>query len=133
MSSRPRVPNILIVEDEKGPQDALRVVLRPFCHLHIAATAESALQALREFAIDLVTLDLMLPDRNGLDLLKEMKQKRDDLAVIVITGYGSCQSAMTCLKHGAAGYLLKPFNCLDLLDLVSRIMKTLPEKQEPNS
>ena len=76
--------------------------------------------------IDLITLDQKLPDRQGLDLLQEIKHDHADVEVIIITGYGSLKSAMEGIRHGAAGYLLKPFNVTELLSLVNQ---TLEKKQ----
>lgn len=121
-------PTILIVDDEAGPRNALQVILRPFFHLHAVDNAEAALRLIKEgrHRIDLVTLDLKLPDRSGVDLLQEIKLEHNELEVIIITGYGSLKSAMDGLRYGAAGYLLKPFN---VTELVSLIKQTLAKKQ----
>src|SRR4029077_19923642 len=68
--------------------------------------------------IDLITLDQKLPDRQGIELLQDIKQHHASVEVIIITGYGSLKSAMEGIRHGAAGYLLKPFNVTELLSLV---------------
>jgi putative nucleotidyltransferase with HDIG domain len=115
-------PTILIVEDEAGPRDALRVILRPFYNLHMVDNALTAMKMLREQPIDLVTLDLKLPDRQGMDLLQEIKQERSDVEVIIITGYGSLKSAMDGLRYGAAGYLLKPFNVTELISVINQAL-----------
>lgn len=121
-------PTILIVDDEAGPRNALQVVLRPFFHLHAVDNAQAALRLLKEgrHHIDLVTLDLKLPDRSGVELLQEIKLEHNDLEVIIITGYGSLKSAMDSLRYGASGYLLKPFNVTELITLIK---KTLAKKQ----
>lgn len=115
-------PTILIVEDEPGPRDALRIILRPFYSLLAVETAEAALRLMREQPVDLVTLDLKLPDRQGTDLLHQIKVEHDDVEVIIITGYGSLHSAMDGLRYGAAGYLLKPFNVTELIRLIDQTM-----------
>ncbi len=118
--------SILIVEDEPGPRDALRMILRPFFTLHTADNALTAMRVLRDQPVDLITLDLKLPDRQGVDLLHDIKLERDDVEVIIITGYGSLKTAMDAIRHGAAAYLLKPFN---VTELVSLINQTLEKKQ----
>jgi response regulator RpfG family c-di-GMP phosphodiesterase len=60
-------------------------------------------------------LDLKLPDRSGSDLLHDIKRAHAEIEVIMVTAYGSLQSAMDCIRHGAAGFLLKPFNASELL------------------
>jgi putative two-component system response regulator len=119
-------PSVLVVDDETGPRDALKVILRPFFTIHSADNAKSALQVLKERHIDLITLDQKLPDRQGIDLLQDIKQDYADIEVIIITGYGSLKSAMEGIRYGAAGYLLKPFNVTELITLINQ---TLEKKQ----
>jgi cyclic di-GMP phosphodiesterase len=119
-------PTVLVIDDEAGPRDALKVILRPFFNIQSAESARAAIDVLNHQPIDLITLDQKLPDRQGLDLLQEIKQDHADIEVIIITGYGSLKSAMEGIRHGAAGYLLKPFNVTELITLVNQ---TLEKKQ----
>ena len=119
-------PTLLVIDDEAGPRDALKVILRPFFNIKTAESASAAIDVLNSQPIDLITLDQKLPDRQGLDLLQDIKHDHADVEVIIITGYGSLKSAMEGIRHGAAGYLLKPFNVTELLSLVNQ---TLEKKQ----
>jgi putative nucleotidyltransferase with HDIG domain len=119
-------PTVLVIDDEAGPRDALKVILRPFFNIQSAESAQAAIDVLNRQPIDLITLDQKLPDRQGLDLLQEIKHDHADVEVIIITGYGSLKSAMEGIRHGAAGYLLKPFNVTELITLVNQ---TLDKKQ----
>jgi cyclic di-GMP phosphodiesterase len=116
-------PTILIVEDEAGPREALKLILRPFYNLHSVDSAEAAVHLLREQAIDLVTLDLKLPGKQGAELLQEIKRDHERVEVIVITGYGSLKSAMDGLRYGASGYLLKPFNVTELIAIINQSLE----------
>lgn len=116
-------PSVLVVDDETGPRDALKVILRPFFTIYTADNARSALHVLKEQHIDLITLDQKLPDRQGLDLLQDIKQDYADIEVIIITGYSSLTSAMEGIRHGAAGYLLKPFNVTELITLINQTLE----------
>lgn len=116
-------PAILIVEDEAGPRDALKVILRPFYAIHVAESGHRALQTLREHPVDLITLDQKLPDCQGIELLQQIKHEHPDVEVIIITGYGSLKSAMDGIRHGAAGYLLKPFNVTELITLINQTLE----------
>src|SRR5438445_516603 len=116
-------PTILIVEDEAGPREALKLILRPFYNLHSVDSAEAALQLLKEQAIDLVTLDLKLPGKQGAELLQDIKRDYEHVEVIVITGYGSLKSAMDGLRYGASGYLLKPFNVTELIAIINQSLE----------
>jgi putative two-component system response regulator len=119
-------PTLLVIDDEAGPRDALKVILRPFFNIETAESAGAAIDVLNSQPIDLITLDQKLPDRQGMDLLQDIKHDHADVEVIIITGYGSLKSAMEGIRHGAAGYLLKPFNVTELLSLVNQ---TLEKKQ----
>ncbi|BCA57029.1 putative Response regulator with HD domain [Nitrospira sp. KM1] len=119
-------PTVLVVDDEAGPRDALKVILRPFFNIQAAESASAALDVLNNQQVDLITLDQRLPDRQGIDLLQEIKHDHSNVEVIIITGYGSLKSAMDGIRHGAAGYLLKPFNVTELVTLVNQ---TLAKKQ----
>jgi DNA-binding NtrC family response regulator len=116
-------PAVLVVEDEVGPRDALRVILRPFFNVRAVENAQDARQVLQEHRIDLVTLDQKLPDGDGLDLLQDITRDHADVGVIIITGYGSLKSAMEGLRRGATGYLNKPFNVTELISLMYRVLE----------
>jgi putative two-component system response regulator len=123
MQTEAQKHSILIVEDEPGPRDALAIILRPFFTLYTADNAHAAMRILKKERIDLVTLDLKLPDRQGMDLLQDIKLEREDVEVVIITGYGSLKSAMDGIRYGAAVYLLKPFNVAELIALIQQTLE----------
>ncbi|HKO31747.1 MAG TPA: HD domain-containing phosphohydrolase [Nitrospiraceae bacterium] len=110
-------PTVLIVDDEAAPRAALTQILRQDFQILTAENARVALAVLDDHGVDLVTLDLKLPDRSGSDLLHDIKRAHAEIEVIMVTAYGSLQSAMDCIRHGAAGFLLKPFNASELLTI----------------
>ncbi len=124
-TSDPSVPqaNILIVEDEQGPREALKLILSPYFNLYTVDRAEIAQQILATHPIDLVTLDLKLPDQPGTDLLATIREQGHDVDVVIITGYGSLQSAIDAIRHGVAAYILKPFNVSELLDVIKKTLE----------
>ncbi len=115
--------NILIVEDEQGPREALKLILSPYFNLYTVDRAEVAEQILATHPIDLVTLDLKLPDQPGTDLLAKIRENGHDVDVIIITGYGTLQSAIDAIRHGVAAYILKPFNVTDLLEIIKKSLE----------
>lgn len=115
-------PTVLVIDDEVGPRDALKVILQPFFTIRSAESAKAALEVINHEPIDLITLDQRLPDRQGLELLHEIKQTHPEVEVVIVTGYGSLKSAMEGIRHGAAGYLLKPFNVNELISLTRQTM-----------
>jgi putative nucleotidyltransferase with HDIG domain len=122
--------NVLIVEDEEGPREALKLVLSPYFNLFTVDRAEVALQILKTHPIDLVTLDLKLPDQPGTDLLSQIRKDGKDVDVVIITGYGTLQSAIEAIRHGVAAYILKPF---DVSVLLVVIKKTLERRRRLSS
>jgi putative two-component system response regulator len=118
-----RRANILIVEDEVGSRDSLRMILRPFNNVYSAETGQKALEILAEREFDVVTLDLKLPGIQGVDLMREIKRQQPNVETVIITGYGSLKSAIDGIRYGAAGYLLKPFNVVELLDVMNKAME----------
>ena len=65
-------PTLLVIDDEAGPRDALRVILRPFFNIQTAESARAAIDVLNSQPIDLITLDQKLPDRQGIELLQDI-------------------------------------------------------------
>ncbi len=110
-------PTVLIVDDEAAPRAALTQILKQDFNILTADDGGSALAVINDHGIDLITLDLKLPDQSGSEVLKEIKRTHREIEVIMVTAYGTLQSAMDCVRHGAAGFLLKPFNASELLSI----------------
>ena len=128
----PAKPTILIVEDEPGPRAAYKVILRPFYNLYLAESAEGAADLLKDHKIDLVILDLKLGGRHGMEFLKDMKRQHEDVEVIIITGYGTLQSAMDGIRFGAACHLLKPFDVMELINAINEALKRSKKGAAPH-
>lgn len=113
--------SILVIDDEPVLQDVLGSLLEGNgFDYHKAMTAEEGMRVLRDEEIDVVLLDLMLPDRSGLDLLPEIKVLDQHLPVVVITAYSSVESAIEAMRRGAFHYVPKPFKNEEVLHLVRR-------------
>ena len=113
--------SILVIDDEPVLQDVLGSLLEGNgFDCHKAMTAEEGMRVLRDEEIDVVLLDLMLPDRSGLDLLPEIKILDQHLPVVVITAYSSVESAIEAMRRGAFHYVPKPFKNEEVLHLVRR-------------
>lgn len=113
---------ILIVEDQEGPRRALMMILGSFYRIHTAETASAALKIVAEFPIDLMLMDVGLPDYSGIELLRRVRATGRDIKVIVMTGGASIESAEEVLRLGAVAYLLKPFNFQEVLTLVENAL-----------
>src|ERR1044072_832357 len=94
-------PHFLIVDDELGPRESLRMILNPYCHVHMAERGAQAIEMLKQIPIDLVTVDLKMPGFSGINVLEKVKQHDPDIEAIIITGYGSLDTAIEGLRLGA--------------------------------
>jgi len=103
-------PQILLMEDESSVAQGLQMVLREEGYgVDLAMTGQGALDTLSHKAFDLLVADLRLPDMDGMDVIKRVKDERPETEVIVITGYANVLSAVDAIKIGVVDYLPKPF------------------------
>ena len=109
-----QLKSILIVDDEFGVRESLKMILKPICEVHTAADGKEALQCMQKDKIDLVTLDLKMPGLSGIDVLRQIKRDDPDIEVFVITAYGTVENAQEANRYGA-GFITKPFNVPDLI------------------
>ncbi len=113
--------NILIVEDEPRMRRLLEISLGEDGHsVQTAGDAESGLQYLRKETADLVVTDLKLPGMNGLEFLHEGKRLNAALPFIVMTAYGSVETAVDAMKAGASDYVLKPFTMAEMKLVINK-------------
>jgi signal transduction histidine kinase len=116
-------PNILVVDDEIGPRESLRVILKPYYNVYAVEKAADAIEMLNLIPVDLVTLDLKMPGLSGTKVLEKIKQHDPDIEAIIITGYGSMDTAVEGLRLGAFDYISKPFDVNHILALVRRALQ----------
>ena len=103
-------PQILLMEDESSVAQGLQMVLREEGYgVDLAMTGQGALDTFSHKTFDLLVADLRLPDMDGMDVIRRVKDERPETEVIVITGYGNVPSAVEAIKTGVADYLPKPF------------------------
>ncbi len=122
---------ILIVDDEKNLRRVLRDTLEAEGYAVLqAATGEEALDRFGRVRCDLVLLDLILPDLNGLQVLRRMKREDAEVPVIIMTGFSEVRSAVEAMKAQAADYLCKPFDLEELKLVVQRHLETASLAQE---
>lgn len=122
---------ILIIDDEPFIRENVERILGEDGYQVLAAeNGRTATSLVSEEEIDLVLLDLNLGAENGLDVLKQLKEIEPELLVIVITGYGSVESAVASLKLGAFHYMKKPFKADALRVIVKLALQTTSLKRE---
>jgi DNA-binding NtrC family response regulator len=123
--------NLLVVDDERSIREACREVAQSLGFMAYAAdSAEHAYRLLDTQTFDAVLLDLRLPGAGGLEVLRRVKQKRPEAVVVVVTGYGTVQSAVQAMKNGAYDYVTKPFSVDELKMLLERVASHLKLKSE---
>lgn len=113
-------PNILVVDDEMGPRESLKMILNPYYNVLVADRGAQAIEMLKQHPVDLVTLDLKMPGLTGINVLEKVKAHDPDIEAIIITGYGSLDTAIEGLRLGAFDYISKPFDVNHILSLVRR-------------
>jgi response regulator RpfG family c-di-GMP phosphodiesterase len=112
--------SILVVDDEIGPRESLRMILKPIYEVHTAANGQEALEFINREKVDLVTLDLKMPGISGIDVLREIRKLQDDIEVVIITGYGTLANAIEAIRYGAVDFISKPFNVAEIIAIVSK-------------
>src|SRR2546425_540257 len=115
-------PRVLVVDDELGPRESLRMLLKPAYHIQTAENGRAALDALEWFRPDVVIMDIKMPELDGLELLRRVKSVDPTIEVIMITAYASLETVKHALTNGAFEYLIKPFARQDLEDVVRRAL-----------
>ena len=116
--------SILVVDDESEIREGLELLLTTEGYSTASAeTGEAGLTLLEEKPFDLLLLDVSLPDRNGLDLLREIRRRDPHLAIVLITAYGSIDMARAAFKSGAQDYITKPWSNDELLVQVAQAVE----------
>lgn len=114
---------ILVVDDEKNIRLTLERCLKGAGHeTDLAVSGEHALTKVEEKEFDLILLDIKLPDIDGIEVLRRLRRRRPDQAVVMITAYGSVETAVEALKVGAVDYLQKPFTPEEITNTVSAVL-----------
>ncbi|NJL29458.1 MAG: sigma-54-dependent Fis family transcriptional regulator [Thermoanaerobaculia bacterium] len=114
---------LLVVDDEQSLLEFLRLLFeKDGYEVRLAGSVEQARRAIGREGFDLVLCDVMMPDGNGLDLLREIKQELPHAAVIMMTAYTSTRSAIEAMKLGAFNYVSKPFDVEELRVVVARAL-----------
>ena len=101
---------VLVVDDENGPRQALRMLLKEQYEVFLAPDVPAALDIVDREPIDLVITDLRMPKRSGVELLREVKAAHPDVQVLIVTGYGQLETAMKAVEYGAFAYFEKPYD-----------------------
>jgi DNA-binding NtrC family response regulator len=131
IQGQPMVATVLIVDDEDSTRELCReVVEESGLRTRTASTTEKALEILEQFPVDVVITDLRVPQLGGLELLKRVRETYPQTAVMVLTQYGTIESAVEATRLGAADYVTKPFHVPELRSKLDRVVRSLEVDQE---
>lgn len=120
MTVNPDMPQVLVIDDEMGPRESLRMLLKPNYQVHTADSVEAGIRLLREKQPDAIITDIRMPGTNGIDGLRRIREIDPHVAVIMLTGFGALETAQEALRLGANDYINKPFDAREMRDVISR-------------
>jgi DNA-binding NtrC family response regulator len=123
--------SILVIDDEAEIREGLELLLKTEGYqVSMAETAQSGLARLGEQPFDLLLLDVSLPDRNGIELLKDIRRHDQHIPIVLITAYGSIDMARAAFKNGAMDYITKPWSNDELLAQVAQAVEAHRLREE---
>jgi DNA-binding NtrC family response regulator len=114
------LPQILVIDDEVGPRESLRMLLKPSYQVHTADCVEAGLRLLRERNPDAIVMDIRMPGMTGIEGLRRIREIDPNLSVIMLTGCGALETAREALRLGANDYISKPFDAREMQDVIGR-------------
>ncbi len=114
---------ILVVDDENGVRQSFNMVLKDDYNVLLAGTGQEAIDIFIKNKVDLILLDILLPDAGGLDLLEKFKEADPNTEIIMVTAVNEVQTAVKAIKLGAYEYIIKPFVVDDVLIVIKRAME----------
>ena len=121
---------ILVVDDERGVRQSFNMVLKDEYQVLMAGTGKEAVDIFTKDSVDLILLDILLPDSYGLDLLAQLKKADPHTEIIMVTAVNEIQAAVKAIKLGAYEYIIKPFVVDDVLAVIRRALEKRSLKKE---
>ncbi len=122
--------NILVIDDEAGPRESLRMILHVDHDIRMAAGGLEGLDMITQEPPDLVFLDIKMPGMDGSEVLRRIKEMAPDTEVAMITAYGAVTTAQEAMRLGALDYITKPFGIVEVNAVVDRALTKRQEQQE---
>ncbi len=113
-------PAVLVIDDELGPRESLRFLLKEEYRVLCADSVDRGLDLVREHMPDVVIMDIRMPGRNGIDGLREIRKINADLSVIMLTGFAALGTAQEAIRFEANDYMEKPFDASEMRAVVQR-------------
>jgi signal transduction histidine kinase len=114
------LPQVLVIDDEMGPRESLRMLLKPNYQVYTADCVEAGIKLLKEKHPDAVITDIRMPGASGIDGLRRIREIDPHVAVIMLTGFGALETAQEALRLGANDYINKPFDAREMREVIGR-------------
>ncbi len=121
---------ILVLDDELGPREALRMMLKSRYEVMTASTGSEALELVHTMPPDLAFLDIQMREMNGIEVLKAIKGIDASIEVIMMTAYASLETAREAMSYGVSEYLIKPFSKAEVEQAVAKALARRDESTE---
>jgi two-component system, sensor histidine kinase and response regulator len=121
-TTEPEKFTLLVVDDEEGPRQSLRMVFRNEFHVHTVESGEKALAYARENTVHIAILDIRMSGSTGIEVLQDLKQIDSRIEVIMLTAYETLETARQALRLGACDYLSKPFDLSTIRNAAARAL-----------
>ena len=119
-------PRVLVVDDEEGPREAIRMILKPRHQVFTAGSGEEVLAALPGLRPDVIFMDVKMPRMDGVQLLERVKAIDPGVEVVMITAYASLDTVQRAMRFGAMDYLVKPFAFAELMARLGALARRPP-------
>ncbi|MCX7819152.1 MAG: response regulator [Kiritimatiellae bacterium] len=120
---------VLVVDDELGPRESLRILLKQRYDVIAVDSVPAAIEAMRQRRPDLIISDIRMPGMNGIEGLRKFRELDPDVAVIMLTGYADLATARAAMQLGATDYVSKPFDVDEMLHMVERGVETTDRRR----
>jgi signal transduction histidine kinase len=114
------LPQVLVIDDEMGPRESLRMLLKPNYQVYTADCVDAGIKLLKEKHPDAVITDIRMPGTSGIEGLRRIREIDPHVAVIMLTGFGALETAQEALRLGANDYISKPFDAREMREVIGR-------------
>jgi len=134
MSAVAELPKILVIDDEIGPRESLRMLLKPDYNVQTADCVEAGLKLLKEKQPDTIVMDIRMPGMTGIEGLRKIREIDPHLSVIMLTGFGALETAKEAVRLGANDYISKPFDAGEMREVIGRnVERTRVQRASENA
>ena len=132
-ASGPRKRTLMIVDDEEGPRQSLRIVFKDDYNVLVADNGNRAVDLVRQHSVDAAVLDIRMSGMSGVELLGKLKEIDPAIEVIMLTAYETIETARQALRLGACDYLTKPFDISTMRTAIATAMERHAVSEEMRS